>query len=354
MRNLSWYYDRYRANKSRVCRANNENSDICNDRKRDILSYLPDPIRVHILSSLPTKDAIRTQILSRRWRNTCSSLSKLEFLYNEFKDLRDFKDFVDNTLILHDGSDVPKFTLFLNLADEIVSAKQLNAWITFAIHHNVERFSLNACGMSEEFGRLPFCFFTCRTLSKLRLSSCENLKWPTFINFPVLKHLDLHSVTFNEESVTTRLFSSSTCPVLQKLSIYFCYFKNIHTLSISFPSLKYLQLLSEDSVTVSLSVPVLLEIDYECVLPPKISCETLSSMLHACFQISMPDSLSGELAFRDSAREILMGSNNVHTLNFSTDIIEVKFIHLSYFFRVFTLPSPSRISCRFSPGIQIY
>ncbi|KAL5710626.1 hypothetical protein ACHQM5_021166 [Ranunculus cassubicifolius] len=139
----------------------------------------------------------------------------------------------------------------------------------------------------------------------------------------MLKHLELNDVTFNDEKVTTKLFSSAACPVLQKLSIYSCHFKNIHILSISFPSLTNLQLLSEDSVTVNLSVPVLLEIDYECVLPPKISCETLSSMLRAFFHITMPDSLTGELAFRDTAREILMGSNNVHTLSFSKDIIEI-------------------------------
>ncbi|KAK8514939.1 hypothetical protein V6N12_001104 [Hibiscus sabdariffa] len=47
---------------------------------RGSLDNLPDPILCHILSFLPARDAVRTSILSRRWRYLfTSSISKLDF-----------------------------------------------------------------------------------------------------------------------------------------------------------------------------------------------------------------------------------------------------------------------------------
>ncbi|KAF5178704.1 F-box/RNI-like superfamily protein [Thalictrum thalictroides] len=81
------------------------------------MSYLPDPIRSHIVSFLPMKDAMRTSILSKQWQNICSSLSQLEFDQSDFTVAADFKDFVDEMLIRHDGSDIKRFSLKTSLHD---------------------------------------------------------------------------------------------------------------------------------------------------------------------------------------------------------------------------------------------
>lgn len=75
----------------------------------DRISNLPDNVRGHILSFLPTKHAVGSTILSRKWQNIFtlitnfdfddkvmfyrSSTARSEFLYS-------FKDFVDRVLML--------------------------------------------------------------------------------------------------------------------------------------------------------------------------------------------------------------------------------------------------------------
>lgn len=43
--------------------------------KKDIISKLPDDIIEYILVKLPSKDAMRTSLLSRHWRNTWAILA---------------------------------------------------------------------------------------------------------------------------------------------------------------------------------------------------------------------------------------------------------------------------------------
>ncbi|KAL5731372.1 hypothetical protein ACHQM5_004106 [Ranunculus cassubicifolius] len=292
------------------------------DPKRDILSYLPDPIRSHVVSYLPMKDAIRTKILSRRWRKICTSLSNLEFCSRDFKNLLYFRNFVDKTLIFHDGSDVRKFGLSIDVDEELISADHFNTWITFAVDHNVEDLRFTPWPKSK-IERLPCCFFTCSTLSVIYLRSLRNLKWPTLISFPNLKVLNLHGIVFRDENVSSKLFSDSACPLLERLSIFYCKFKGIHTLSISFSTLKYLQLHCVEALNVNLSIPILSEFDYACPLPPNISCETLSSICQGSFEFDIPDSIAGELALFNSVRKIFTGLHNVEDLALFNGVIEV-------------------------------
>ncbi|KAL5706608.1 hypothetical protein ACHQM5_024753 [Ranunculus cassubicifolius] len=334
MNKLSWYYDRYRdrAQESQVCEANTP--EVCraslnklrgcySDGNRDILSYLPDPIRSHIVSFLPMKDAIRTKILSRRWKPICSSLSRLKFHYDDFDNLREFRNYVDRTLILHDGSDITKFNSLFKVDDDIITTDHVSAWVTFAIQHKVRHLKLRLPYDSCKLESLPCCFFTCSTLSILHLKGCKNLKWPKVIDFPMLKHLKVKYVTFYDENVTNKLFSSSACPVLEELSIDSCKFDGVHTLSISFPSLKILKLKDLNFVAVNLSIPILTKIVYRCSEPPNVSCETISSIFDACFHCYMMDSIEDQHAFRNSARKILASLSNVCTLSFRSEMIDV-------------------------------
>lgn len=48
-------------------------------RESDRLSTLPDEIRIHILSHSKTRYAVRTSILSKRWRNIWANVPNLDF-----------------------------------------------------------------------------------------------------------------------------------------------------------------------------------------------------------------------------------------------------------------------------------
>ncbi|KAF5757130.1 putative F-box domain, leucine-rich repeat domain superfamily, F-box-like domain superfamily [Helianthus annuus] len=47
----------------------------------DLLSMLPEEIVSHILSLMPTKYAVRTSVLSKKWRYVWMSVTNLEFAY---------------------------------------------------------------------------------------------------------------------------------------------------------------------------------------------------------------------------------------------------------------------------------
>ncbi|KAF5187797.1 F-box protein [Thalictrum thalictroides] len=207
----------------------------------DRISYLPDPIRSHIVSFLPFKDAIRTSILSQQWRHVCSSLSNLDFRqiehikYDGREGVERFKSIIDRTLILHDGLDIQKFCLKIRLAeDDPIFLLHINAWIIFALRHNVKKLDLDIVNLDEDLVQLqlPCALFTCPTLVSFTFYVVD-LKFPAVIRFPVLKKLKLYEITFPNEYLTDKLFSDCCCPMLNDLLIKYCYLQNLTELNIS-------------------------------------------------------------------------------------------------------------------------
>ncbi|PRQ58795.1 putative F-box domain-containing protein [Rosa chinensis] len=89
----------------------------------DRISALPDALISHILSSLPTLDAVRTTVLSRRWNNQWTSIQNLDFdegnryFSSTHSSDRDwFTRFVNRVLVSRDSSDIHKFTVLFNRA----------------------------------------------------------------------------------------------------------------------------------------------------------------------------------------------------------------------------------------------
>ncbi|KAF9620173.1 hypothetical protein IFM89_010908 [Coptis chinensis] len=140
----------------------------CSSAKRliDRLSSLPEQIRDCIFSCFPMQDVVRTCILSRQWRNNCSSLSHLEFNQLEFKSVQVFKNFVDCFLITHGRFEIRSFKLVMDdtVNEYVINDVYVNAWIYFAVKHNVRILEL-----SYPWEELPDCVFKCHTLTELRL-----------------------------------------------------------------------------------------------------------------------------------------------------------------------------------------
>ena len=78
--------------------------------ERKGLSDLPDVVIIKVISSLPTKDAIRTSILSKRWEYLWTSIPSLEFIADD-SDRSLFVNIVDRALFLRGPSDIEKFHL---------------------------------------------------------------------------------------------------------------------------------------------------------------------------------------------------------------------------------------------------
>ncbi|KAL5703128.1 hypothetical protein ACHQM5_028260 [Ranunculus cassubicifolius] len=157
------------------------------NRKRDRISYLPDPIRSHILSFLPMKDASRASILSRQWEALTSSLSNLVFDQLDVQKFKpaEFRNFVDAVLIRHDGSDIQSFCLKAKIDNVFMPFHHFSACVSFAVDHNAKQIELWTSDNHsvKQIRRLPRRFFTCKTITALNRAGPENFGAPCHQKF---------------------------------------------------------------------------------------------------------------------------------------------------------------------------
>lgn len=208
------------------------------------LSNLPDVIILKILSLLPTKDAIRTSILSKRWEHQWTSIPYLEFYEGPLTNRSLLVNAVDRALLLRGPADIEVFGLaFAVLGDSY----RVNAWISAIVRRNVEELSISLDSVHEPV-LLPDSLFTSATLVVLDLDMPCVFKVPRTICFSSLKSLSLKSVVFSDDYLTQKLFSGF--PVLEDLSLTDCNWMNIKFVSIFAPKLRILTI-TEGGVEIS-------------------------------------------------------------------------------------------------------
>jgi len=212
------------------------------DGNRKCLGNLPEEILRHIISFLPTKGAVKTSVLCKRWEYLWTSIPNLDFDLlrlspAERKRKRTlFMNFVDRVLCLRDSPVLKRFTV---RCDVLSDASRVNAWISDVIRHNVEELYIQLAKFKGEFSQ-PHCLFTCKTLTSLRLDMPYILKLPTTICFSNLKILAMKSVTFSDEHLISRFFSALT--VLEKLELYGCSWGDLKVVGIYLPKLHSLSI----------------------------------------------------------------------------------------------------------------
>ncbi|KAJ4901057.1 F-box/LRR-repeat protein [Raphanus sativus] len=82
-------------------------------RHEDRISELPDALLLQILSSIPTKDAFATSVLSKRWRSLCKMMPNLEFCYRG-SGVERFSDNVCRCLFSHQAPVLQSLHLQMN------------------------------------------------------------------------------------------------------------------------------------------------------------------------------------------------------------------------------------------------
>ncbi|KAJ1423769.1 F-box-like domain superfamily [Sesbania bispinosa] len=206
----------------------------------DRISDLPDKIIQSILSSLGTKDAVRTSVLSRRWRSQWMSVTNLDFLEfapNMSQNRSLFMDFVERVIALREPSDIDLFALTCNV---LTDASRINSWVCSAVKHNFKHLLLQLHQIHEEPFELAHCLFTCETLRIAVIMADILLKLPSSIHFSNLKSLTLQYVVFPDNQSTQVLFSG--LPFLEKLSLDRCSWWNVQAVTIALPMLKKLDI----------------------------------------------------------------------------------------------------------------
>ncbi|KAK8313033.1 hypothetical protein V6Z11_D01G083200 [Gossypium hirsutum] len=226
----------------------------------DRVSDLPDSILTHILSFLPTKEAVGTSILSTRWRYLFALLSNL-----------------DRVLFFHNTS-VDKFRL---KCGKTVDSRRVCGWISAALWR---------------------VLFTCSTLITLKLDIGFLLDVPKGIIFPNLKTLHLRSVVFfGDDSVESLIYS---CTSLEDMVIEKCHMWNITNFNISYHLLRRLTILYSEFIVFDfwliIDAPNLAYFKYIDHVVARYSLENLQTLIKAdigIFNNSKVHCLEGSLMF---------------------------------------------------------
>ncbi|XP_078165036.1 F-box/FBD/LRR-repeat protein At1g13570-like isoform X1 [Carex rostrata] len=181
----------------------------------DLISDLPGLVKEQILVHLPIKEAIRTRILSSKWRHTwvsipelmirnedCLTCSKNEELILSTK----FIQFMDWVFQVHSGS-ILKFSM----CSDHFSSRAVDRWILTLSRKQIQQIFI---GLDRY--KMPSGFFMSHTLTHVYLEKCT-VKLPAKFNgFKMLRELGLKYCIISEEHFE-KLVSSS--PFLENLSL---------------------------------------------------------------------------------------------------------------------------------------
>ncbi|KAK7349252.1 hypothetical protein VNO77_06473 [Canavalia gladiata] len=211
-----------------------QNVDNCEAAEsQDRLGDMPDCLIHHILSFLETKDAIRTCVLSKRWRYLWVSVPCLNFSSKSFTRLVDFKKFVLWVLSHRDSSHVKVLVYHRFGVDYATDQYLLNKVIEYAACHGVEeiRINLRAKTSGSPPVEIPLSLFTCQSLKKLELKDCHpiNVSCPLGCKSLDLLHLEHFSMYpaaadfSNPFASLAELFGFTTLTTLHLNSFTLCY-----------------------------------------------------------------------------------------------------------------------------------
>ncbi|ESQ56201.1 hypothetical protein EUTSA_v10026908mg [Eutrema salsugineum] len=176
--------------------------------KEDFISSMPDEILHQILSFIPTSCAIRTSVLSRRWRHVwCETTS----LYIE--DLKATAQEINQTLTYFTAPKIMSFHLSLCRYNHF--ATKIDRWIEFAISHSVQKLSLNLNGRKKTYN-FPECFYLCSSIKQLSVETGYMYMIPTcIVSWQSLRNLSLRGCRLRVKPFAKII---SGCPNLESLA----------------------------------------------------------------------------------------------------------------------------------------
>ncbi|KAJ4870740.1 FBD-associated F-box protein [Raphanus sativus] len=209
---------------------------------KDMISELPEALLLHILSSVPTRDAIATSVLSKRWRSLWKMVPKLDFESNiEQVSSED----VYRLLLLHKAP----FLESLHLNIENTSGRlDIGILIGIALSRHVRKLELDLYNDGHKTVRFPsvLCSYN-NTLEVLKLMYHVLLDFPSRVCFNALRELHLYYVVFENEASVCNLLSG--CPRLRDLVVERNSNFDVETYTIAVPSLQRLTIEEDYSST---------------------------------------------------------------------------------------------------------
>ncbi|KAJ1691793.1 hypothetical protein LUZ63_015948 [Rhynchospora breviuscula] len=263
------------------------------------------------MSFVTAQEAVRTCVLSKRWKNLWTTLPFLDFNLQEYEydgtpkrrfDM--FVNFVSTTLLLREASDLHKFHLGELYYDVKQYHMSVRSWIQYALKHNIQEFSIE---FPLQDSSVPLDgVFNCASLVDVSINDLSRnvfeIHLVTVVNLPCLKQLYLRGIELLQDFVDN-IFSG--CPVLEFLHLEDCGMG----FSIMYSqSLKYLKI---DGY----------ELEYE----PEEQMIEAPNLLSFCYDlesfqmgdkllVKMPSLTSAIIIYDEMLQGILTGLSNVQNL----------------------------------------
>ncbi|KAI0520164.1 hypothetical protein KFK09_007635 [Dendrobium nobile] len=183
----------------------------CKFEMEDRISTLPSNIIELILMYLPIAEAVRTSILSSRWRYQWCTIPHLRFdkqsvsLPVKYK----LENVVDQVLLLHSGP-IHKFAF--DAYSGIKDVAPVDRWLVFLSRNYLKELALKFCASS--LYKLPTALYSCQAIVSLDLHDCEFKLPRSFNGFNCLNILLLENISISESDFASLI---SKCPLLRKL-----------------------------------------------------------------------------------------------------------------------------------------
>ncbi|EXB38078.1 F-box/LRR-repeat protein [Morus notabilis] len=210
----------------------------------DRFSELPDYIIHKILSFLPTIDAVRMSLLSKRWRRMWYSLPALNFddsaIVGDFNAKR-FSKVVGNCLKLRkadmlavDGDNaISKFRL---ATAKMWRWSSINGWLSLVSKSKVKELDLHVSSRSKTSFCLPPSILRIESLTCLRLANVE-VEDVDSASLPSLTSLSLEKVKLSDQVLCDLV---SRCCSLERLVLKLCH--GLSNPKVSSWSVKFLEI----------------------------------------------------------------------------------------------------------------
>ncbi|XP_013603745.1 PREDICTED: FBD-associated F-box protein At4g10400-like [Brassica oleracea var. oleracea] len=258
----------------------------------DRISELSDDLLIKILLLIPTKVAVSTSILSKRWEYLWMWLPRLEYGHRRCSEPESEKlrCFLERNLPLHRASVIESFRL--EMCNSRFKPESINTWVVVALSHCLRELDILYEPYPAKPNILPSNLYTSKSLVILKLDGEILLDVPRMVSLPSLKTLKLQSVRYLYDESLQRLLSN--CPILedlvvklrgygdtmqkltvvvpslQSLSLFIPYSHEIAEYVIETPSLKYFKLVDysdNDHYGLIENMPYLIEAYVDCCCP---------------------------------------------------------------------------------------
>ena len=324
----------------------------------DRLTSLPDELLCHILSLLPTKSAVVTSSLSKRWLNLWKLNPNLDiddsvFIHAEDgkakrEDIRQsFIGFVDRVLAMQGDSPITSFSLKCITG---IHPDTVNRWICNVLKRGVSDLSLFTdftCEDTEDDSyQLPRELFFSSTLVKLKLRSEHCVDWwwhAKSSSLTMLKSLDIDSDLIFCGEIEEFIPSFPALEELRMASMEWLE----PDVTVSSATLRKLTLHGTgceefvNPTSVSFDTPELLVLSYFDLVAEDYPLVNMNKLVHAVINLIVTDKQVKRLREPNNEDDdvvvhfgnvvkLMNGIQNVQILSFTADTLEVSFFN-SYF-----------------------